>query len=291
MHFGRMHLDTPVAVLASILLGATASGWAQQVSTPELVSALRQGEEIFTLETRPGVNLRIVVASPDITPKGVFLLFPGGSGRLLTKDDRVIRGGFGRSSLPFFAKAGFVAVGLDVPSDQAGGFSEHFRVADAHVHDARKVVEFAARRWDKPMFLLGHSSGTFSVAHLAVALDDPRVRALVVVSSPTTRGRPGSGMLNLPDISLRNIVIPALVVHHRDDACKPTSFSEAKRLPALFTASPRVALLEVVGGETLASDPCAGSWTPHDLFGRESDVVTAISDWVLGGRIPERIGQ
>jgi pimeloyl-ACP methyl ester carboxylesterase len=230
------------------------------------------------------------LSRPEIPTNGVFLLFPGGNGRLVAKDGRIIRGGFGRASLPHFAKHGFVAVAVDVPSDQADGFGEQSRVSDAHVQDVRKVIEFAAGKWDRPVFLLGHSSGTFSVAHLAASRADPRIRAIVLAASPTTRGRPGSGMWNIPDFPLRTIAVPVLIVHHRDDACRPTSFHEATRLPRLFSASPRVALLEVRGGETLASDPCAGSWTPHDLFDKESEVVAAIVDWVLGGQIPERIG-
>lgn len=268
----------------------SADARAQQTSMPELVSALRQGEEMVILETRPGVTTRIVVSTPDVTPKGVFLLFPGGNGRLVIQDGRIIRGGFGRSSLPHFAKNGFVAAAIDVPSDQASGFGENSRFAEAHVQDVRKIVEFAARKWDKPMFFLGHSSGTFSAAHLAVFLNDQRIGAIVLAASPTTRGRPGSGLWNLSDIPLGRIAVPVLIVHHRDDACRATSFYEATRLPRFFTSSPRVAFLEVRGGETLASDPCIGSWTPHDLFGKEPEVVAAIVHWALGGQIPERIG-
>jgi predicted alpha/beta hydrolase len=235
--------------------------------------------------------VKIVVASPDIAPKGTFLLFPGGNGRLVVKDNSVIRVGFGRSSLSFFAKHGFAAVAVDVPSDQANGYSEQFRISDAHLEDVKTIIKFATRKWEKPVFLLGHSSGTLSAAHLAATLGDGEVRALVVASSPTTRGRRGGGMLNLPDIPLRKIVMPALVVHHRDDACRTTSFSEATRLPSLFTTSPRVALLEVRGGETLAwDDPCGGSWNAHNFFGKESEVVAAIVGWALGGHIPKRIG-
>ena len=289
MRAARSTIDVAMSWLVASLMGWMNSAYAQRPQ-PEPVSPLRPGEELVVLETRPGVTTRIVVASPEAPAKGVFLLFPGGSGRLIAKDGRIIRGGFGRASLPHFPKFGFVAVAVDVPSDQADGFGENSRVSEAHVQDVRKVIEFAAGKWDRPLFLLGHSSGTFSVAHLAASRADPRIRAIVLAASPTTRGRPGSGMWNVPDFPLRMIAVPVLIVHHRDDACRPTSFHEATRLPRLFTASPRVALLEVRGGETLASDPCAGSWTPHDLFDKESEVVAAIVDWVLGGQIPERIG-
>jgi pimeloyl-ACP methyl ester carboxylesterase len=278
-----------MCLLASTLIGPANWVYAQRPQ-PALVDPLRQGEELVTLEIRPGVTVRIVVASPEGSPRGVFLLFPGGNGRLIAKDGRVIRGGFGRASLPHFAKHGFVAIALDVPSDQADGFGENSRVSDVRVQDVRKVIDFATGKWGRPLFLLGHSSGTFSVAHLAASRADPRIGAIVLAASPTTRGRPGSGMWNVPDFPLRAISVPVLIVHHRDDACRPTSFHEAARLPRLFTASPRVAFLEVRGGETLASDPCAGSWTPHDFFGKESEVVAAIADWALGGQIPERLG-
>ena len=279
-------------LVSSLIWWWVASAYAQGPQ-PEPVSPLRPSEELVTLETRPGVTMRIVVASPEVPAKGVFLLFPGGNGRLVAKDGRIIRGGFGRASLPHFPMYGFVALALDVPSDRADGFfgspTHHPRASEVHVQDVRKVIEFAAGKWDRPLFLLGHSSGTFSVVHLAASEADPRIRAIVLAASPTDRGPRGT-MWNVPDLPLRTIRVPVLIVHHRDDLCPATSFNQAARLPRLFTASPRVALLEVRGGETLVSDPCAGSWTPHDFFGKESEVVAAIADWALGGQIPERIG-
>ena len=278
-----------VVALASASFDPAAQ--AQAAAAPAMTSSLRTGEEIVSLESRPGVTTRILVAAPAGQPRGIFLLFPGGAGRVLLPDDRVIRAGFGRAGVPHIAAQGFVAIAIDVPSDHAGGLPDDMRISSAHVQDARKVVEYAGGRWPGvPIFLLGHSSGAISVAHLAASLEVDRLGAVVLVASPTKRGGPVQKMLNVPDVPLARIKVPALVVHHRDDACAPTLFREARWLPRLFTASSRVALLEVRGGETLASDPCAGSWTPHDLYGMEAQAAEAIGKWVLGGQIPERIG-
>jgi hypothetical protein len=37
----------------------------------------------------------------------------------------------------------------------------------------RKVIDFVNQKWPTPIFLIGHSAGTTSVAYLAAVLKDP----------------------------------------------------------------------------------------------------------------------
>ncbi len=44
----------------------------------EVVGPLETGHEIVTLNTRPGVTMRILLAKPNAASKGTFIFFPGG---------------------------------------------------------------------------------------------------------------------------------------------------------------------------------------------------------------------
>ena len=122
-----------------LLFGLIASCTPTQLR--EFKGSLGPGEEMVTLDTRPGVTLRIFLVTPKTVPKGIFVLFPGGSGRLVSRRGQIGQG-FGRSSSRLFADHGFIAAGVDVPSDQAGGLSIDFRYSKGHTEDAKKVIGF-----------------------------------------------------------------------------------------------------------------------------------------------------
>lgn len=152
-------------------------------SLPEYKGQLRANEEIATVTTRRGVTVRVLLVTPDQTNasvKGIFLVFPGGEG-FLVKDDVLYR-----MFTVELAGRGFAVAVVDVPADQAGGMSgsnELFRVSDRHADDIRGIVDFVSRKWQAPVFLLGHSLGSASAAHVASSLNDTRIRGLVMTAS------------------------------------------------------------------------------------------------------------
>ena len=196
------------------------------------------------------------------------------------------RGYVMRSALPL-AENGYVAVVVAPPSDRPQGFgmSMDDRTSDWHMSDVRSIVEYAARKWAKPLFLLGHSMGAFSVSQAAVSIVDPRIHGVVLSATPAGRRTGGS----VPEIPLYRVKIPVLILHHRDDACGSTPFSQARWLPAYFTGSPRVALLEVNGGAPETPDPCDGQFHFHDHNGVEPEIAVALARWASGLAIPDRV--
>ena len=65
-----------------------------------------------------------------------------------------------------------------------------------------------------------------------------------------------------------------LFVHHREDACESTPYSEAHRL------APRYPLISVKGGKAPESGPC-DPFAPHGYYGKEAETVDAIAAWML----------
>lgn len=254
---------------------------------PEIV-ALVPWQEVLTLNTRPGVTMRLLLMIPDAAPKAIFLHFPGGEGEMIERSGRA-RGMFLPRRSRQIVNQGFVSAAVDVPSDMAYGMNDQFRVSKEHLDDIRKVVEFLSSKWSGPIFVIGISRGTLSAAHAGIFLKHPRVQGIVLASSLTGR-IPGPGnQVSLFDLPLEKITSPVLILHHRDDGCGTTTFHDALRLPESLTGSARVTFIEVSGGDPPQSEPCL-LFSAHGFLGKEREVITTVVDWATGKQVLNRIG-
>lgn len=251
---------------------------------PLLASALASGafaQELVTLPTRPGVTQPFFIAGMDgRKPEAAALLLIGGGGNIsLRLEHGQIKFG-DRNFLPRsrreFIRNGVLPVILDNPSDQqaGAGMSEEFRAGAAHAADIRAVVGEVKKRFPGlPVFLVGTSRSTLSVAHLAVALDG-EVAGVVLSASLFYLG---GGVRARPVLSGFNwsaIRMPLLLVHHVDDGCGATPYHEAARLGRRFP------LVTVKGGKPPESGPC-DPLAPHGFFGKEAATVDAVAGWML----------
>jgi pimeloyl-ACP methyl ester carboxylesterase len=228
------------------------------------------------------VTVRILLIAPKSVPKGIFVFFPGGEGYLVKEGQA--KAFYTR----LFLHKGFIAAVVDVPSDRPSGMlgGDRFRSSKQHVDDVKTIIDFVSRRWSKPIYLIGHSAGATSAAYLATVLNDGRIGGVIFTSAI------GDG--SFATVPLHAIPYPALFVHHRDDPC--TSFEAAYREHRRLIESPRVNFIEVSGGDPSRAIRCKPrepgwglSWE-HGFSGKEREVVAAITDWVLGKPVPNRIG-
>jgi len=243
-------------------------------------------QRIETIETRPGITMRLLLNTPETSAKGAMVMFPGGRGanHFEEKDGKILLGkNFLVRSSPEFVKRGYAIVIVDVPSDQPNGMSDNFRNSPEHAEDIKRVITFLAGQGLKPAYLVGTSRGTLSVAYLAAVLRDDRIKGIVLTSSLA-----GPGFLGT--LPLRQIGYPVLIVHHRSDGCKETQFNEALQLKSWISKSPRVDFVEVRGGSWPKSDPCE-ALSYHGFLGMEEQVVQVITDWASGKAVPSKIGQ
>src|SRR5882724_8599259 len=169
-----------VAALALILLvsGGLALGGAP---------AAAQEAVVVDLPTRPGVTVRLLLLVPARARAAVVML-PGSAG-LSSIPDRATadwtRGGsmLVRSS-PAFRERGVMVAIVDAPSDRRRGLTTSFRASAAHMEDVAAVIaEVRRRAGGVPVWLMGHSSGTISVANAAVQLAPPRGPDGIVLAS------------------------------------------------------------------------------------------------------------
>jgi pimeloyl-ACP methyl ester carboxylesterase len=139
----------------------------------------------------------------------------------------------------------------------------------------RAVVSEVKKRYPGlPVFLVGTSRSTLSVAHLALALPGEVAGAVLSASFFYTGGGNRSRQV-LSRFDWSAIKVPLLFVHHEDDGCGGTPYRDAARL------APRFALVTVKGGPPAESGPCE-PLSAHGFFGKEAQTVDAITAWMLG---------
>jgi hypothetical protein len=244
-----------------------------------LATASAAAQEIVTLQTRPGVTQSFVILEmAGRRPEAAAVLYIGGGGRInLRREDGKVRFG-ARNFLPRssgeFARNGLLPVVMDAPSDQSGELSEHYRTSKHQSTDARAVIAELNRRYPGlPIYLVGTSRGTISVAHIGRDLGD-EVAGVVLTSTMFGSSNPRRQAPTLRGFDYARIKTRLLFVHHHEDGCEHTPYSSAARL------SPKFVVLSVKGGKPAESGPC-DPLSAHGYFGKEAETVDAMAAWML----------
>jgi len=236
-------------------------------------------QKVVDIPTRPGITQRMLVLSPA-DPKAAVILFPGGHGGLQLFANGSMKWGednFLVRTRQIFADQGLLVAVIDAPSDrQTPPFLHGFRQASEHAADVRAVIAWMRDIAKVPVWLIGTSRGTQSVAYLATELTGPEGPDGIVLTATIltdNKSRP------VPGMSLDKVRVPVLVVHHEQDGCEHCSFAETPALMAKLGTAPKSQLLSFKGGVN-KGDPCKAS-AYHGFNGLERDVVQQIAAWVL----------
>ena len=100
-----------------------------------------------------------------------------------------------------------------------------------------------------------------------------------MLTSSITRWNKGEGE-SVGDVKLKDIRVPTLIVHHRDDACPFTPYADIPGLLRDLSKAPRRELITFSGGDPPESKPCEAR-AAHGYLGLDAEVVKAIVDWIL----------
>jgi len=238
-----------------------------------------QLQRVVDVASRAGVTQRFLLLHPE-NAKAAVILFAGGDGGLRMSPDgaiRGVRGNFLVRSRDLFAAQGLAVAVIDAPSDrQSDPHLAGFRQTSEHVADARAAIAWLRQELKLPVWLVGTSRGTQSVAYIATQLtpEDGGPDGIVLTSTilADRQGRP------VPDMALERIKVPVLVAHHVQDGCRFCSFSDMPKLTGKLNTVPRTELLTFEGGNNVG-DPCEAR-AYHGYNGIEADVVTKISVWI-----------
>jgi pimeloyl-ACP methyl ester carboxylesterase len=170
----------------------------------------------------------------------------------------------------------------DAPSDHATGLSR-FRASREHADDIRALIAALRALAPAPVWVVGTSMGTVSAANAGARLHEGGPDGVVLTSSITRWSR-GEGE-SVADVKLKDIRVPTLVVHHKDDACPYTPYSDIPGLLRDLSKAPRRELLTFSGGDPAESRPCEAR-AAHGYLGLDAPVVKAIAEWITGASRP-----
>jgi hypothetical protein len=261
-------------VLVSILICACASQHAAAGDDPDDEDDAKQApldaaDKLDRVPTRKGVTVPVVIRE-GAKPTAVVLLYAGGGGRLGLSDKGFAKGAdnFMVRTRGDFAKAGLIAVVVDAPSDHDESLRAYRISADGGV-DSAQLVAWASAKWKLPVWLVGTSRGTISVANAAAR--GAGMHGIVLTSSVTAGKHEKIG-----DVAVDKIGGQVLLVHHERDGCNASPLAGAKALAKQLHAT----WIEIRGGE---NDKHASKCSPeshHGYLGQDAEVVADIAKFV-----------
>ena len=229
------------------------------------------------IATRDGVTVPIyVVRRADAV--ATLVLFSGGGGGYgqIGADGWPTSGNFLIRTGKIWVKHPFNVVMVGRPSDRIDLELGGIRTGDEHATDNQAIFKAIKQENPLPLWLLGTSMGTISVATAAIR-DEQRLLAGIVLSSSIVAYKiPGA----VPSLDLEKIRVPTLVFHHEDDACWACKAHEAKRIETQLTNAPIRKTLLVNGGSGATGNTC-GAFHHHGYVGMEEQAVDLIAGWIL----------
>lgn len=234
--------------------------------------------ELRTIPTRPGVTQSFLLIRPGNKPTASIILFAGAHGRLGLSPQGIGwgEGNFLVRNRERFAQQGFFVAVADAPSDRPKGLW-NFRTSAAHAEDIKHVIAELKRISNIPVWLIGTSMGTVSAANAAARLKEASPNGLVLTSTVTKESRQVSGTVN--NVRLKDIRVPTLMVHHKQDDCVLTPYELAVALMRSLTQAPKKELITFTGGDLSVSDPCE-PMSHHGFLGLDAEVVNALASWI-----------
>jgi pimeloyl-ACP methyl ester carboxylesterase len=180
-----------------------------------------------------------------------------------------------------FTQNGFSVFTVAPPSDHSTGMSTGFRESPEHAEDIGSLAVYLEQQGSERIFLIGNSRGTLSAAYLGTRLTDSHLKGIILTSALDYENF-------LRWLPLEQLRLPVLMVHHRNDACRVSSLTEARITQVTLSATTEVDFTEVNGGAYPRSAPC-DNLSAHGFFGVEDKVVQVIADWIGGRKTPDTI--
>lgn len=229
--------------------------------------------EVETMEARPGGSFEAHVFQAE-NAKATVLMFEGGGGVFKWNGQ-----GFINENYKSFVEKNLNVIIMTPPADRQGfmgGMPPQFREKKAHVHDVGAVLRRFVAKLQKPVWLLGISIGTKSVAAFAESQPD-RIAGFVFLSSTM---RPPGGYKAVTDHDLTRIRGAVLAVAHKDDECRGTPPEGAKEIVAAASNARITKLLMMSGGSNNGRNPC-GIKTHHVFAGIEDEVVDEVAKFIV----------
>jgi len=279
-----------------ILLSLSLTGCSTTPSSKKPDDAL--SSVLVEIKTRPDVTQKFILIKPA-HPVASVILFAGGKGTLQLSSffgKPIINWGeknFVVRTREDFAKQGLMVALVDAPSDKKSGGpgpkgglntmskdNEMFRMSNEHAQDIKAVISYLKNEANIPVWLVGTSFGTFSAANGAIRIRE-EIDGIVLTSTmscghATWPTKIQKGVLAM---GLDKIIVPSLIVSHKDDKCFATPASDAPKIKEAIANSTKVETVYFTGGKKAIENECWGL-SAHGFYGIEKQVVAAIVGFI-----------
>lgn len=246
-------------------------------------SSVAFAEDAITVKTEYGGSLSFLLLKPD-NPKAAVVLFAGGPGYLGLSDSGELRGQKGSfliGNREAFVDQGLMVAAIDAPSG-VKDLRRTYRMSEKHGQDIEAVVRELKKKANVPVWLIGHSRGTYSAANGAIRLKE-LVGGLILTSTVTKAREKYASYKTHPNgvlsMELANIKVPVLIVANKTDSCGSTPASNAEKLSKTLTGTPKAAVKIFDGENESKQDHC--KWkAQHQFYGFQEKVVSFIADFI-----------
>jgi hypothetical protein len=208
--------------------------------------------------------------------KAVLIFIPGGEGQLKLTPNRIDLGGFYGNTLKPLSNASqtsglFDVVIFDSPIMLlSGAIYPSSRTTADHMMRIESVVLYYKSKFNKPVWLMGHSNGAVSVTEFYKYLQDKKKENLIsgIIYSSARNGASFNSNTN----------IPVLFLAHEQDGCAKSTPSHSKSVYEDLKRSnqSRTEYALVKGGEP-EGDPCRSGY--HMFFGASQEAYKAIDNF------------
>ena len=147
------------------------------------------------------------------------------------------------------------------------------RATKDHMDRIRTTVEFYKSKTNKPIWLLGHSNGAYSLAQFINQTPnyDKLIGGAIFSSGRSER-----------EITIDPINLPILVLHHADDTCSSTQFGPAQSFYESVKSKnrSRTEFVALTGG-TNDGDPCSAPGSHHMYGGSYEQFTNAVQQFIF----------
>ncbi len=276
--------------------GGSGSGETEPVSSPYNLEIAKVSVRDTELKF-----LLVKIGSPD----RALLMFPGGDGSChfwRSEDAPCNRNGidigegikvsynFLARNILSFANSRNLVVLVDVPDDVKNRFpggnpkliASSYRVSENHVEDIKALMNYLESNYGiREFYLIGTSRGTLSVAYLSGKLSSLAglILTATLSSDPNFSAYCPGGANNFVDCTgFRRADSRILFLHHKLDGCLSSDYLAARDIYNSLKADYKE-FITVEGGTNLSSNPCK-ALTYHGFYGRDSEVIGKILDWI-----------
>ena len=271
----RMSLAAICCVSATHVFGREIALHHLSPDSAQAVEVSSAGEGVVEdLPLQGGGFQRVLYIAARRETKGIIVMFPGGTGEIDIEKSGEVKNAknFVVRSDDLWRDRGYGIVLVDALDHQS---MRGQRSTTAYADVTKKIIEFAHRQANVPVWVLGTSQGSIAAMNAASHAERTQLAGLILTESVSILGGSHETVFDAhPD----NVRVPSLVVANVDDRCKVAPPSMAQSIAQSMRHAP-TAVLTVSGGTQRTQDDC-GSLTPHGYYGIEEKVVDGIVDWM-----------